>query len=107
MVRTTFPILVGQGHELYTRLISKAARQIDMRAKWQRLFAELAAKNWTEWSYHFVWSQTMDSGFAWTAMMEQRRVPPLSTVIVWVVHPQHPFKSGTNYTRIRRFAIRC
>jgi hypothetical protein len=39
----------------------------------------------------------MDSGFAWAAMMEHGRVPRLSTVIVWVVYPAHPFKSGTNY----------
>ena len=31
------------------------------------------------------------------AMMEGGRVPRLSSVIVWVVYPPHPFKSGTNY----------
>jgi hypothetical protein len=30
-------------------------------------------------------------------MMAQNLVPPLSQLIVWVIYPQHAYKSGTNY----------
>src|SRR5687767_7446888 len=35
LVRTTFPILVGEAHTTYMRLISAAARQIYMQGTWQ------------------------------------------------------------------------
>jgi len=99
LIRAAFPIVIEEAHDQYMRVISEAARHVDadMRARWQALLDELKARGWSDWSYHFVWSQTMDSGFTWAPMMDQGRVPPLSTVIVWVVYPAHPFKSGTNY----------
>jgi hypothetical protein len=99
LVRAAFPIVIEDAHDLYMHVISEAARRIDaeMRGKWQALLNDLEARGWADWAYHFVWSQTMDSGSTWALMMEQGRVPPLSTVIVWVVYPPHPFKSGTNY----------
>jgi hypothetical protein len=98
-VRTAFPILVGQARTSYFELVSLAAASIEntMRAEWQGLLQALSARGWAAWAYHFVWSQTMDSGFAWAPMMEQQLVPPLSQVVVWVVYPAHSFKSGTNY----------
>jgi hypothetical protein len=98
-VRTTFPILIGRDRTTYEALLSNAAASIErrMRADWEELLGDLEARGWAEWAYHFVWSQTMDSGFAWAPMMEQRQVPPLSRLVVWVVYPGHPFKSGTNY----------
>ena len=99
LIRAAFPIVIEEAHGRYMRLISEAASRVyaEMRGAWQRLLADLDARGWADWSYHFVWSQTMDSGFTWAPMMEQGRVPPLSSVIVWVVQPAHPFKSGTNY----------
>jgi hypothetical protein len=54
LVRTTFPILVAEAHSRYMRLISDAARQVYMQGTWQALVADLARRNWTDWSYHFV-----------------------------------------------------
>jgi hypothetical protein len=98
-VRATFPILIGPDRDTYLGLVAKAAASIEqrMRPEWQVLLRDLRARGWIEWAYHFVWSQTMDSGFAWAPMMKERHVPPLSQVVVWVVYPDHPFKSGTNY----------
>jgi hypothetical protein len=98
-VRTAFPVLIGAERTAYGALVSNAAASIEqrMRGDWRALLEDLRARGWTEWSYHFVWSQTMDSGFAWAPMMKQRLVPPLSELVVWVVSPDHPFKSGTNY----------
>jgi hypothetical protein len=98
-VRATFPVLVAHERDTYLELVSEAAATIEeqMRAEWQALLRALNERGWAAWSYHFVWSQTMDSGFAWASMMEQRHVPPLSQVVVWVVYPAHSFKSGTNY----------
>jgi hypothetical protein len=98
-VRTRFPILVGDDQRAYMKAVSEAAGHIEraMRGSWQELLDAVAALGWREWAYHIVWSQTMDSGFTWAPMMEQTLVPPLSTLLVWVVYPQHPFKSGTNY----------
>jgi hypothetical protein len=98
-IRTTFPIVIERDRERYMRLVSDAAARIDeeLRGEWQTLLDDLGARGWTEWAYHFVWSQTMDSGFAWVPMMQRGLVPPLSRLIVWVVYPAHPFKTGTNY----------
>jgi hypothetical protein len=99
LIRAAFPIVLEEAHGRYMRLISESASRIytEMRGAWQGLLDDLGARGWAEWSYHFVWSQTMDSGFTWGPMMDQGRVPPMSSVIVWVVHPAHPFKSGTNW----------
>jgi hypothetical protein len=99
IVRTAFPILIGRDRERYMRIVSDAAARIEpeTRSQWQALIDRVSAAGWGEWAYHFVWSQTMDSGFTWAPMMEEQRVPPLSALIVWVVYPAHPFKSGTNY----------
>jgi hypothetical protein len=98
-VRAAFPILIGQDRNTYRALVSEAAATIEkeMRTHWQTLLRDLNARGWGEWSYHFVWSQTMDSGFTWVPMMEQGRVPPLSQVVVWVIYPHHSFQTGTNY----------
>jgi hypothetical protein len=98
-VRTAFPILIGKERDAYRALVAEAAATIEneMRADWQILLRDLNARGWGHWSYHFVWSQTMDSGFTWVPMMEQGRVPPLSQVMVWVIYPRHPFQTGTNY----------
>jgi hypothetical protein len=92
-------MLLGEEREAYSQLVSSAAEQGEqaMREDWQMLFGELNARGWSEWSYHFAWSQVMDSGFAWSMMMERRWVPPLSQLIEWVVYPAHSFKTGTNY----------
>jgi hypothetical protein len=98
-IRTAFPILLGDERETYAALVSDAAAIIEhtMTGEWKGLLRDLEARGWAAWSYHFVWSQTMDSGFAWAPMLERGLVPPLSQLIVWVVYPAHPFKSGTNY----------
>jgi uncharacterized protein YndB with AHSA1/START domain len=98
-VRTRFPILIGGDQREYMTAVSEAAGHIEqaMRAEWQALLDHLRDRGWQDWAYHVVWSQTMDSGFTWAPMMAEELVPPLSTLIVWVVYPQHPFKSGTNY----------
>jgi hypothetical protein len=99
IVRSAFPVLIGRDRERYMRIVSDAAARIERqtRSHWQALVNRISAAGWREWAYHFVWSQTMDSGFTWAPMMDEQRVPPLSTLIVWVVYPAHPFKSGTNY----------
>jgi hypothetical protein len=98
-VRAAFPVLIGKDRDDYFEIVARAAGAIDeqMRGSWQALVRELESRGWAGWSYHFVWSQVMDSGFTWAPMMEQRLVPPLSRLVVWVVYPAHPFKSGTNY----------
>jgi hypothetical protein len=98
-VRAAFPILVGRARDTYQELVSEAATSIEKeeRIGWQTLLRDLSARGWAEWSYHFVWSETMDSGFTWAPLMAQGHVPPLSRVVVWVVYPAHSFESGTNY----------
>lgn len=98
-LRTTFPVIVGRDRERYMQLVHSVAAQIDahLRPEWQALVTELGARGWRDWAYHFVWSQTMDSGFAWVPMMERQLVPPLSRVIEWVVYPPHDYQTGTNY----------
>jgi hypothetical protein len=97
--RTTFPIVVGRERALYDRLVSStAARSHAKIAPHVRaLVRELRARGWDLWSYHFVWSQVFDSQFVWSEMVERELAPPLHPVLVWVVYPEHPFKTGTNY----------
>jgi hypothetical protein len=109
-VRAAFPILIGKAQLAYSAIASQVASRIEkeMRANWRALLRNLNARGWQDWAYHFVWSQTMDSGFAWAALMKGGYVPPLSKVVVWVVHPAHPFKSGTNYypdSEVRDFML--
>ncbi len=61
------------------------------------LRAELESRGWSDWAYHFLWSQVLDSQFAWVVMVERGLVPPLSTVVAWAIYPDHPWKTGTNY----------
>lgn len=98
-IRTAFPILIGEQRKEYNRLIVQAAREIypKLLPNVRSLLHELRRRGWEAWSYHFVWSQVFDSQFIWTEMIERGFSPPLTPVLVWVVYPSHPFKSGTNY----------
>lgn len=98
-VEATFPILVGRERDLYEELASAAADSIEKRERtgWEDLLQDLRSRGWADWSYHFIWSETMDSGFSWSPMMKWGHVPPLSRFVVWVVYPPHAYASGTNY----------
>jgi hypothetical protein len=98
-IRTTFPILVGRHSEQYYRLVSRTAARsyAKILPHVRALVKELRERGWSQWSYHFVWSQVFDSQFVWSGMIERGLAPPLAPVLVWVVYPPHPFKTGTNY----------
>jgi hypothetical protein len=83
-LQAAFPIIIDQKQHAYSAIVSQLAGRIEkeMRADWQTLLHDLSARGWTAWAYHFVWSQTMDSGFAWAALMKSGRVPPLSKLVV-------------------------
>jgi len=97
--RTSFPLLVGDTAERYYQLTRAAADRLEpeLVPSFQALFAELAQRGWSAWAYHFAWSEVFDSQFVWTAMVNRKLAPPLIPMITWVVYPEHPFKSGTNY----------
>ncbi len=98
-IRTRFPILLGERKGEYDRLVSQAAEGIyeNLIPSVRLLLQGAGRRGWSRWSYHFVWSQVMDSQFIWGEMIERGLVPPLTPVLTWVIYPQHPFKSGTNY----------
>lgn len=97
-VRTSFPILLGERRKAYNRLVLGAADRIygELMPRIRPVVRELERRGWSEWSYHFVWSQIFDSQFVWAEATERKIAPPLSPAIVWVIYPSHPFKSGTN-----------
>lgn len=96
---TTFPILLDQARARYAAIASGIAEDAtrELAADLAALTRLLQDKGWTDWQYHFVWSQLFDSQFAWTDMMQRGLVPPLGRLIAWVVYPAHPLRSGTNY----------
>lgn len=96
---TTFPLLLNDAKDRYTTITSDVAEDA-MRELTEDLYAitELVQdRGWNEWQYHFVWSQLFDSQFAWTEMMQRGLVPPLGELVAWVIYPDHPLRSGTNY----------
>jgi hypothetical protein len=98
-IRSRYPILMGRDREDYFDLIRPAAKKMEtaFRPRLKKLLATIARSGWAEWSYHFAWSGVFDSQFIWADLFASGVVPPLSPEIVWVVYPQHPNKSGTNY----------
>lgn len=97
-VRTSFPLLIGSSADRYYRITARSAAEILDRftPAIDSLLAELDRRGWQQWSYHFVWSQLLDSQFAWEAMLQGGMVPPLSPAQAWVVYHPHPNKTGTN-----------
>jgi hypothetical protein len=98
-VCTAFPVLLNDRQARYAAMVADVAQ-----GALNHLSAELAhvatlvqQQGWSDWTYHFIWSQVFDSQVAWTEMMQRKLVPPIGHLIAWVVYPDHPFRSGTNY----------
>lgn len=98
-LRPSFPILVGRRAEDYYRLVDATAQaaMIAVLPSLDSVLVVVRSRGWEDWSYHFLWSQVLDSQFAWAEMVGRGLVPPLTTVVAWVVYPEHPWKTGTNY----------
>lgn len=98
-LRPAFPVLTGPRAEAYYELVEAAGRQVltAFSPQLDGLLEELDRRGWSEWRYHFLWSQLLDSQFAWAEMVGRGLVPPLTALVAWVVHPEHPWKTGTNY----------
>jgi hypothetical protein len=98
-LRSSFPILVGRRAEDYYRLVDATAQaaMIAVLPALDSVLDVVKSRGWEDWSYHFLWSQVLDSQFAWAEMVGRGMVPPLTTVVAWVVYPAHPWKTGTNY----------
>ncbi|HUF27479.1 MAG TPA: hypothetical protein VMM18_10925, partial [Gemmatimonadaceae bacterium] len=96
--RPSFPILADERATAYYALVEMAAHEVMtvFSPSLDSLLIELHRRGWSDWGYHFLWSQLIDSQFAWVEMIERGLVPPLSTVVAWVVYPEHPWKTGTN-----------
>jgi hypothetical protein len=105
---TTFPLLVGDAQVRYAALTDDLAADAHalLAADIVQILELVERRGWQDWGYHFIWSQLFDSQYAWTAMMQRQLVHPLGRLVAWVVHPGHPFRSGTNYfpdTELRDF----
>ena len=95
----TFPILIGEQRERYVRAVARVADRV------YRLFApeltgvlaEVDARGWTDWQFHFLWSELFDSQAMWVDLINRGLVPPLSPLRYWVVYPPEPIAPGTNY----------
>lgn len=98
-IRPAFPILSGSRSQRYYMVVGETAGGVleELEPALDSLWSELDTRGWHEWRYHFLWSQLLDSQFAWAMMVERGLVPPLTTAVSWVVHPEHPWKTGTNY----------
>jgi len=95
----SFPILLDEDYTIYSRLIIKTVDEIypQLKPHLNKLLTIVDQREWKPWSYHIIWSLIFDSQFIWHEMLERSMVPPLDTVVNWVVYPQHKFKTGTNY----------
>jgi hypothetical protein len=98
-LRSSFPILVGRRAEDYYRLVDATAQaaMIAVLPSLDSVLGVAKSRGWEDWSYHFLWSQVLDSQFAWAEMVGRGLVPALATVVAWVVYPEHLWKTGTNY----------
>ncbi|HSJ65388.1 MAG TPA: hypothetical protein VK922_15960, partial [Gemmatimonadaceae bacterium] len=96
---TTFPILIGPDREAYASVAQAIAHdlRVELGAEFASLLGMVEARGWRDWQYHFLWSQLFDSQYAWVEMTQRNLVPPLHQLIAWSIHPDHPFRSGTNY----------
>jgi hypothetical protein len=99
MTCTSFPVLIDDEQAAYARLTADLAMEAfdTLSPDLTDLLGQIQTLGWSEWQYHFIWSQLFDSQTAWSTMMERGLVPPLGQVIAWSVYPDHPFRSGTNY----------
>jgi hypothetical protein len=98
-VCTAFPLLIHERQERYAAVTAEIAEEAvtELSSDFSQITALVRQRGWSDWEYHFLWSQLFDSQFAWTTMMRRQLVPPLGHLIAWVVYPDHPFRSGTNY----------
>jgi hypothetical protein len=96
---TTFPILIHEEQARYARLTDDVAERgfREFSTDFAAILRLIRERDWSGWEYHFLWSQLFDSQFAWTELTTGSLVPPLGHLIAWVVYPDHPFRSGTNY----------
>lgn len=96
---TTFPILLNDEQRRYATITNEAAAAAarELAGDLEGVSELLQRRGWSDWRYHFVWSQLFDSQFAWTDMMQRGLVPPLGRLVAWAVYPAHPLRSGTNY----------
>lgn len=96
---TTFPIVMDGGQTRYARLTDEVAEDAfhELSSALSTIAGLVQERGWTDWQYHFLWSQLFDSQVAWTELTTRQLVPPLGHLIAWVVFPDHPFRSGTNY----------
>lgn len=99
MTCTGFPVLIDDEQAAYARLTTVVAMEAldTLSPELTVLLNQVQTRGWSEWKYHFVWSQLFDSQTAWSTMLERGLVPSLGRVIVWSIYPDHPFRSGTNY----------
>jgi hypothetical protein len=96
---TTFPIVIGPDRTWYdsvTRAVGAHALRLH-EPRFRAILAEVERRGWHAWQYHFIWSQIFDSQHLWAEVSDAGVTPPLAPAITWVIYPQHPFKSGTNY----------
>jgi hypothetical protein len=96
---TTFPIVIGPDRTWYdsvTRAVGARALRLH-EPRFRAILAEVERRGWHAWQYHFIWSQIFDSQFLWAAVSDAGVATPLVPAVTWVIYPQHPFKSGTNY----------
>lgn len=94
-----FPILIGQKRERYIRAIARVTDEVDRKfaPELNRVLAEVDARGWTDWRFHFLWSELFDSQAMWVDLINRGLVPPLSPVRYWAVYPPEPVAPGTNY----------
>jgi len=98
-IRPAFPLIIGAQRSNYLALIDATARRVERRLgdRLPALLEKLRARGWSEWEYHFVWSQWLDSQFVWADMLASHRSLPLSSARSWVLYPHQPMMSGTNF----------
>jgi hypothetical protein len=96
---TTFPVLINQQQAAYAELTRDVAKQAlePLAAGLLAIFRQLDARGWEDWRYHFVWSELLDSPFARAELLSRDLVRPLDQPAIWVVYPEHAFRSGTAY----------
>lgn len=95
---TSFPVVSGVRSERYYDLVRSAAAEVLRvhRTDVDDLLGELDTLGLRLYGYHALWSLVFDGQRAWVEMVDEGVVPAIDRVRSWVVHPAHPYKTGTN-----------
>jgi hypothetical protein len=98
-ISPTFPIIIGVDRDRYLQFVQGVARRIDHRIarRLPSLLRALEARGWSDYEYHFAWSEWLDSQYVWSAALASQRSLPLSSSASWVVYPHQEPMAGTNY----------